>query len=196
MSWTAIVPVKCGEGVKSRLAGRLSAKVRAELVAWMARRIIDRLGRTPGIDQILIASEAKDLAPGNRLPIQYTGAGKGLNEDLEQARMAAGGGSYLIVLGDLPLLETGDILALLHAAEGAGAAIAPDRHGTGTNALAIADNRPFPLVFGPDSFEKHLAATGRDTAIVRRPGLAFDIDTPDDLDCVLKLFPVMNSPAF
>ena len=42
-----------------------------------------------------------------------------------------------------------------------------------------------PFAFGRDSFNAHLAlarAAGIDAAIVSRPGLAFDVDYPGDLD--------------
>ena len=69
-------------------------------------------------------------------------------------------------------------------------AIAPDRLGTGTNGLAV---RPLGIIgfqFGSGSFAAHLAeaeAAGVQPAVVRRPGLAFDLDTPEDLARWLEL---------
>ncbi len=82
---------------------------------------------------------------------------------------------------DLPRLGAEDVAALLAAGERGGCAIAPDRHGTGTNALAIGDGRAFSFAFGADSFARHRAQAGERFEIVTRPGLALDVDTPDDL---------------
>ena len=63
-------------------------------------------------------------------------------------------------------------------------AIVPDRHGTGTNALAIAPPDAFAPSFGPGSLERHVSAA-RDAGLVHRvepvPSLALDVDTPEDL---------------
>jgi 2-phospho-L-lactate guanylyltransferase len=66
----------------------------------------------------------------------------------------------------------------------AGVAIAPDRRGTGTNGLALHPPNAIPFRFGADSFAAHQeAAHAADlsVAVVQRRGLAFDLDTPDDL---------------
>ena len=90
-----------------------------------------------------------------------------------------------VLHGDLPTLSSDDIRALLAAVpRPAGVAIAPDRAGTGTNGLAMRPASAIPFRFGVGSFAAHAAATaeaGVSVAVVRRPGLAFDLDTPDDL---------------
>jgi len=66
-------------------------------------------------------------------------------------------------------------------------ALAPCRHGTGTNALFL---RPPDLIapgFGADSFRRHCdlaRRAGLEPVIVRMPGLAFDLDTPLDWQTV------------
>ena len=62
--------------------------------------------------------------------------------------------------------------------------IAPDASEQATNALVLSPPDPDFFRFGPSSFAAHLqAARARGATIetVRRPGLAFDLDTPDDL---------------
>ncbi len=61
--------------------------------------------------------------------------------------------------------------------------IAPDASGQATNALVLAPPDPDFFRFGPSSFAAHhdaAAARGVQFEIVRRPGLAFDLDTPED----------------
>jgi 2-phospho-L-lactate guanylyltransferase len=97
------------------------------------------------------------------------------------------GVTLLAVLhGDLPTLTSPDVTALLAAATGDGAlvAIAPDAAGTGTNGLALGPPDVIGFQFGAGSLEAHRRAAKRAGAwitLVRRPGLAFDIDTPADL---------------
>jgi 2-phospho-L-lactate guanylyltransferase len=61
--------------------------------------------------------------------------------------------------------------------------IAPDRSGTGTNALLVSAQGPFEFRFGERSFERHLLlAEERGWRVSRcpRPELEFDLDTPND----------------
>lgn len=78
------------------------------------------------------------------------------------------------------MLTEADVSALLAGASRAGIAIAPDRHGTGTNAVALRDDALFRFRFGPDSLRHHCEQV-LDAAIVRTRGLAFDPDTLEDL---------------
>ena len=60
----------------------------------------------------------------------------------------------------------------------------PDRHGTGTNALVLSPPDAIEPSFGPDSLERHVAAAeaaGVPHRVEEVPGLALDVDTPDDL---------------
>ena len=87
---------------------------------------------------------------------------------------------------DLPFLIPDDLRALLTVAtEGDGLAIASDRPGTGTNALVVSPVGAIPYLYGEGSFAAHLKAAesvGLALNVVRRPGLSFDIDTPDDFE--------------
>src|SRR5262249_49759308 len=80
---------------------------------------------------------------------------------------------------------TADALgAMFQAAADAYMVIAPDRHGSGTNALLLRASAAFDFQFGEGSCEKHLAAAsgrGWRIEVCRRPELAFDLDTPEDL---------------
>src|SRR3546814_18344636 len=63
--------------------------------------------------------------------------------------------------------------------------LAPDRHGSGTNAIALMAAAPFEFAFGENSLALHRTTSGRRAAIVRRLGLSLDVDTPDDLDAAI-----------
>jgi 2-phospho-L-lactate guanylyltransferase len=73
---------------------------------------------------------------------------------------------------------------LFAAAPAEGAVLAPSASGRGTNAALRRPAALFPLRFGNDSFLPHLAAaraTGKPAEVLRLPGVALDVDEPEDL---------------
>ena len=174
MNWTALVPVKAPAARKLRLAEVLSAEARLRLSGLMLDHVLAILSRSVG-KTIVLSPEAPDGWSGPLI----IDRGRGLNEELADAAETLEASPLLIIHADLPLLSAGDIAALLDAGEDS-IAIAPDRHEHGTNALAISRGN-FAFAFGPDSFHRHCEAAGGEARIVRRQGLAFDIDTLGDL---------------
>lgn len=181
MSWTAIVPLKLGAERKSRLARRLTPEARVRLSDAMAANVLACVAAAPGVSRLVTLSPMRGV---DAAWVWRQDMGRGLNAELEAARADLRPGALAVVFGDLPLLRTEDVSALLAAAEGAGVAIAPDRLGQGTNALAIAEGRRFAFAFGEGSFVRH-RGQAPDAAIVARPGLAHDIDTAEDLDAAI-----------
>jgi 2-phospho-L-lactate guanylyltransferase len=62
--------------------------------------------------------------------------------------------------------------------------LAPDRRQAGTNALLVSPPGLIEYVFGPSSFDRHRAsalAAGARVLVCDRPGLALDLDLPEDL---------------
>ncbi len=181
--WRAIIPLNLGRDCKTRLAGHLSAQARGQLVRAMAEHVVQAVRAVSGLEEVSLLSPENPEIMG---AIWIADAGRGLNPELAAA---LSGERQLIVHADLPLLTSADVEALIAAAEQAGAAIAPDRFGTGTNGLALRDATDFMPEFGIDSFAKHHALLPH-AAIVNRDGLCHDIDTIDDyelLPAVLKL---------
>ncbi|HEY6870058.1 MAG TPA: 2-phospho-L-lactate guanylyltransferase [Novosphingobium sp.] len=175
MIWIALVPLKPEAGRKTRLAAALDPADRVAL----SYRLFDRVCAA-------LRPHAAICVVSPAPPPGWTGrwikdTGEGLNAALEAALAEVGAGPVVIVHADLMFVEPDDISALLAAAESSGAAIAPDGADSGTNALALADGRRPALVFGADSFARFGATLGQPHAVVRRPGLAQDCDTPDDL---------------
>jgi 2-phospho-L-lactate guanylyltransferase len=182
MHWTAIVPFNHGRPCKTRLAPLLSAEERAVLAYAMARHVVDVLAATAGIGAVhIVAPVDPALAPARWVADR----GRGLNAELDAARDAMARAPTLFIHADLPLLGTADVRAVLDAAEEAGAAIAPDLEGRGTNALALADGRAFSASFGIDSLRAHRLALP-DALLVERDGASCDIDDADSLRAALK----------
>lgn len=181
--WTALVPMKAATNRKTRLATHLCAAGREELSENLFYHVVHTLRDCCRITRVVTLSDG--LPPMSRME-WIADQGAGLNAELERARAKIGAGPMLIIHADLPLLETADLDALLAAAEGR-IAIAPDSHGTGTNALALGTAHGLKLSFGAGSFALHHAQVPDAAIITGRPGLALDIDTVDDLDEAIRL---------
>lgn len=189
-----IVPHRGLEAAKTRLAPVLDPGDREALARGLLQRVLG-VARQVSSDVVVIspsvALEPVVVEAGARLVVQH---GMGLNAGLEEARaQAVRDGIELVAVlhGDLPNLAVEDVQALLEATpQPRGAAIAPDRAGTGTNGLAQRPADALAFRFGAGSFAAHSAEAeerGVPMAVVRRPGLAFDLDTPDDLARWLQL---------
>jgi 2-phospho-L-lactate/phosphoenolpyruvate guanylyltransferase len=177
MSWTALIPLKHEGERKGRLAARLAPDERARLSRIMFDHVVGILSETPGVGRIALLAP---IAPEGWPHAWIRDEGRGLNEELTALRTAEISVNLLIIHADLPLLARCDVEAMLKAAARTGVAIAPDRHDSGTNALALGAGAAPRPGFGAGSFERHLLQAP-DSPIVRRQGLALDIDTPEDL---------------
>jgi 2-phospho-L-lactate guanylyltransferase len=185
MSIWAVIPAKPANEGKSRLAGVLSLEQRIRLNEHLFRRTLAIVCHvfTPG--HVMVVSRDSSLlgiaaALGAHAITEH---GFELNQALRQAadfpRLT---GALLAISADLPRLEHEDVQALLAAPDRV--TIAPDRLGQGTNAMLTNPAGCIPFRFGENSFALHCAAAtalGVAPQIVNRPGLAFDLDTPEDL---------------
>ena len=97
----------------------------------------------------------------------------------------------LTLPGDIPLVTAGEIASLLAAHRAAPAfTIAPSRDERGSNAVICSPPDAVPLRFGENSFLPHLrAAEACDIrpTVLRLPGIALDVDTPEDLAVFARL---------
>jgi 2-phospho-L-lactate guanylyltransferase len=194
MSTRLIVPHRGLASAKTRLAPVLDSDEREALAARLLTGVLG--AAREAVADVVVISPAAALEPlvtaaGARLVVQR---GLGLNQGLEQARAAAiaDGIERLVVLhGDLPNLAVDDVRVLLEAARPARAvAIAPDRAGSGTNGLSLQPADIIGFRFGIGSLAAHreeALAAGVEPVLVERDGLAFDLDTPQDLARWLEL---------
>lgn len=167
MIWRAIVPLRITQA-KSRLSAVLDGDQRQALALRMARHVLTIVSEI--VPDITLLSPTQPDLPGRWV----RDIGRGLNEELAAA---AGQGPLLILHADLPFLTAGDIQRLIDEATTHGRAIAPDRHGRGTNGLALIEASGLQPAFGPDSFALHRRLLPH-AAIVKTEGLSFDIDEP------------------
>jgi 2-phospho-L-lactate guanylyltransferase len=189
-----IVPHRGLSVAKTRLAPVLGPDERIELARTLLKSVLAVVRQA--VSDVVVISPAADLEPiitdaGARLVVQR---GMGLNQGLDQARseaVADGIQTLAVLHGDLPNLTPDDVRALLDAVTGdRGVAIAPDRAGAGTNGMALRPPQVIGFRFGQGSFAAHQVQAqdaGLSPTIVERPGLAFDLDTPEDLARWLEL---------
>jgi 2-phospho-L-lactate guanylyltransferase len=192
MTIWAIVPVRPLEEGKSRLAEVLTAAERQRLNQRFFRQTLDVTAAVVGRERTLVISRSEPLlgiARSLSFETLLEAPPHSLNTALTQAAEAArqrGATGILSVSCDLPFLIPDELRALIDVAhQGDGLAIASDRAGTGTNALVMSPPGAIPYRYGIDSFAAHQEAArdaGLTLNVVRRAGLSFDIDTPDDFE--------------
>lgn len=112
--------------------------------------------------------------------------GGGLNPAVRQGLAWAEGRARgaLVLPADLPLLEPEEVLGVLAAAPAPPCAVICPSQDGGTNALLLCPASALEPAYGPGSAERHAAAAqaaGLRVARYTSPGLAFDIDSLEDL---------------
>lgn len=186
MTCWAIIPAKAPGKGKVRLAGVLDAGERARLAEAMLAHVVQAAMAAHGINRVCLIGPAR---PGMDADVWLlTDPGGGLNAAASSAlaeAARAGAARAIVIHADLPKLVPLDC-ELLAAAPAATIAIAPDRHGIGTNALSLPlpESAAFRFAFGADSFAAHQAEANRlglKLEVIRSPGLESDVDEPADL---------------
>jgi 2-phospho-L-lactate guanylyltransferase len=185
----AIIPVGTLAGAKTRLGESLDAEERETLVVGLLARTVVAALAVERLDDVLVASPDRDVLRraadlGARTLRQRT---SGLNAGLSEARddVVAGGAEAILVLPiDLPFVTPAAVAALLEPLRDSPTVVlGTDRHGTGTNALALRPPDVIAFAFGPDSRRRHRdAAEAARAAYTEIAGpLTVDLDTPEDL---------------
>jgi 2-phospho-L-lactate guanylyltransferase len=192
-----VVPIKDLDHAKQRLAGVLDARRRRLLFTAMAEDVLEALASSTGLGGILVVTrdpEARALAGRYQAEVVLEDANRGHTaaSSLGARTLARRGAPGMVQLpADLPLLTPDDIAALLDAhGEPPAVTLGPSRDERGSNAVVCSPPDLLPLRFGDDSFVPHLERArmqGIAPRIVRRPGLALDIDTPEDLRLFLAV---------
>jgi 2-phospho-L-lactate guanylyltransferase len=197
MTLWAIVPVKPLRRGKSRLAGALSEEERAELNRMLLQNTLKTFSNLREVEEVLVISrDPQALAIARHYgarTVREDGQPE-LNTALKRATLIAqvyATRGVLVLPADLPLVTREDVLALIErVGEPPAVVIAPDRHGTGTNALLISPAGLIEYDFGENSFQRHCQRAeeaGARLEIVDLPTLGLDLDLPEDLELVRKL---------
>jgi len=190
MRTVAVLPVKSFARAKQRIAGAVAGPDRRILAEAMVEDVLAALAAVDGLHGVVVvtaeirahalALEAgASVVPDPREAGQSFAAGVGI-----EAAVADGADRVLLVPGDCPALDPGEIESLLGSRRAAEVVIVPDRHGSGTNALLLSPPDAVTPTFGPGSFARHAAtarAAGATVRVAQVPSLGLDVDTPGDL---------------
>jgi 2-phospho-L-lactate/phosphoenolpyruvate guanylyltransferase len=195
----AVIPVKDTREAKQRLAPLLSAALRQTLALAMLEDVLEAVSEVKGLGgAILVTIDPQGERLARRYGMETTADGAhdghtGAVNAGARYLVAKGRHTLLTLPGDLPLIAAAEIEQLI-AAHGPAPSftIAPAHDDLGSNAVLMSPPHAVPLRFGEDSFLPHLAAAraqGIEPCVVRLPGIAFDIDNPQDLLHFLQLAP-------
>jgi 2-phospho-L-lactate guanylyltransferase len=203
MAIWAAVPVKEFAGAKQRLSTLLTAAQRQALAAAMLEDVLAALVEAPlaGIMVNTVDPLATDLARRYGAQVVTDGAHDGHTGAVTaMARiLAAEGHDMLTVPGDIPRVTAAEIGAVIEARRPApSVTIVPAHDERGSNAVLCSPPLVMPLRFGDDSFLPHVASArdlGIEPTIVRLPGIALDIDQPEDVQALLQAKPPMATHA-
>jgi 2-phospho-L-lactate/phosphoenolpyruvate guanylyltransferase len=189
-----LVPVKNLSAAKQRLARVLDQPARTELAQTMLHDVVATIARWPQRPACALVSSdrfALELARQYDFEIIPDPSNPGETGAIEMAtRLCASRGidSTLVIPADIPLIQASELDQILAQAPGEGSVLAPAADGRGTNAAFRRPANLFPLRFGNDSFKPHLAAaqaTGKPCVVLALPGIAVDVDNPEDLQRIL-----------
>ena len=193
----ALVPVKSLIWTKQRLKTCLGS-ARAGLTLAMLKDVLTALAGSQECTHIAVVTadpQVADMAAacGARVIDEVTPGG--MNEAIEQGLNAirdSGGLRAAIIPADVPLITSSEIDRVLEqlrelrlAESGHITGIVPSKDRGGTNLLCIETERPFSVMYGPDSYRRHsrlAVEQGNRCVSLHSLPIALDIDEEGDLD--------------
>ena len=181
-----IVPGQGFDKGKTRLAPVLDAQARRRFSRDCLIHVVRTARRAVPAGRIVVVSRAAEvLGLARRLGVRaLRESGRGLNNAVSQASAFAarhGAAGTLVLHADLPGLKVQEVAGLvMRIARHAGVVLAPDALREGSNALGVRPTGRIRYCFGPGSFGKHRAQARARLRIITSPGLAQDVDTPEN----------------
>lgn len=176
-----VVPIRGFVGANQRLADHLDPATRVTLADAMAGRVVGAAAPLPAFVACDDESVARWAENHGARPLAVgAGLDRAVADALAQLR-SMGFDRAVITHADLPLATSFDHL-LDDATE---VVLVPDRRRDGTNVMVCPTADPPSPSYGPGSFLRHLyaaAAAGHSVRVVQDAALAWDVDTPDDLE--------------
>jgi len=195
-----LVPVKNLSGAKQRLASLLDQPSRTELAQAMLHDVLSALAAWSASSQVrpdvaVVTSDpfAVELAGQYEFEVIPDPENPGETGAIEMATRVCverDAASTLVIPADIPLMQPWELAEILRHAPTQGSVLVPAADGRGTNAAYRSPAALFPLRFGNDSFKPHHAAaqaTGKLCVVLPLPGIAVDVDSPEDLQRLLSL---------
>ncbi|HUI23903.1 MAG TPA: 2-phospho-L-lactate guanylyltransferase [Nitrososphaerales archaeon] len=201
-NFAVLIPVK-SSNVKSRLASVLSLSERRELESLLLGGVIRAL-KEAGLlaNTHVVTSDPEILRLAASLgvrPLEEAGD-RGVNAAVATGIRALGSPYRVMVLpSDLPLLRPSEARHLVRLSGLADVVIAPSASFNGTNALVFSPKAGLTLSYDRDSFWNHIKTSGRrglTVCVSSKPGLTFDLDSPEDLSTLARSGTKSQAVAF
>lgn len=191
-----LIPIKDTSGAKQRLASVLDQPSRTRLAQAMLHDVLTVLHnwkKHPGVGVVTSDHYAIQLAKQYDFELIPDPDNPGETGAIEMATricIERGEDYTLVIPADIPLIEAWELKEILANAPGEGSVLVPAADGRGTNAAFRRPANLFPLRFGNDSFKPHRGAaeaTGKPCSVLNLPGIAVDVDNPEDLQQLINL---------
>src|SRR5215467_9442809 len=190
---TVLLPVKTFINAKQRLAPAVDSETRAGLARAMCTDVLNTLARTHVPERVVVftgADEVIEMARpfGFDVVREKCAAGHSAAVNQMVTDLLSSSTRILSIAIDLPRLVPSEIDFALDAASEPVTFI-PSRDWTGTNGVVFISPAHIAMEYGEGSFRRHLskaAAAGHRADVMSLPGIAFDIDTPEDLNLFMN----------
>lgn len=191
-----LIPVKNLSQAKQRLASVLGQSRRTQLAQAMLEDVLSAVHSWNGRTAVaLVTSDpfAVELARHYEFEVIPDPKNPGETGAIEMATLICeerGVESTLVIPADIPLTQSWEFEEIMKHAPPEGTVLVPAADGRGTNAVFRRPAALFPLRFGNDSFKPHYAAAqavNRSCLVLNLPGIAVDVDGPDDLQRLISL---------
>ena len=189
---TVLLPVKDFRDAKQRLIPVLEASARAGLARAMCLDVLEALSRTRVPERVIVFTAADEVIEMTRpfgfdvvLEKSVDGHSSAVNHMVSE--LLSSSSRILSIASDLPRLGPSEIDFALDAASEP-VTLIPSLDWTGTNGVVFISPARIVMEYGAGSFRRHLSkatAAGHRADVMNLPGIAFDIDTPEDLDLFL-----------
>jgi 2-phospho-L-lactate guanylyltransferase len=190
---TVLLPVKDFNSAKQRLAPAMDAADRAGLARAMLADVLAALKRSRTPERIIVFTAAEEVMQlvepfGFEIVFERSIGGHSAAVNLLVDEFCGSSSSILAIAGDLPKLASSEIDFALNAASEP-VTLLPSRDWTGTNGVVFIPPARIAMEYGEGSFRRHLSkvsAAGLRSDVMDLPGIAFDIDTPEDLEAYFQ----------
>jgi 2-phospho-L-lactate/phosphoenolpyruvate guanylyltransferase len=191
-----LIPVKNLSQAKQRLASVLDQPSRTQLAQAMLHDVLSAVHEwtaRPAVALVTSDSFAVELARRYEFEVIPDPKNPGETGAIEMATHLCeerGVESTLVIPADIPLIQSWELDEIMKHAPPEGTVLVPAADGRGTNAVFRRPAALFPLRFGNDSFKPHCGAAravNKPCVVLNLPGIAVDIDAPDDLQRLISL---------
>src|SRR2546426_2398108 len=190
---TVVLPVKDFANAKQRLSGALDGSARAGLARAMCLDVLQALARTRVPERVIVFTAADEVIQMTRpfgfdVVFERSVDGHSAAVNHMVSELVSNSARIVSIASDLPRLVPSEIDFAMDAASEP-VTLIPSRDWTGTNGVVFLSPAHIAMDYGEGSFRRHLskaAAAGHRADVMSLPGIAFDIDTPEDLELFMN----------